>query len=100
MIVRNIFACVTAYEPVDSHVYLHPTGRRRAGMAGPTGEYLGIGAVAERVGVSCSAIRKWERIGAIPAAARLAGSDRRVYRLADLAEIQRRVTEMRENGRR
>ncbi len=63
-------------------------------------EFLSIGGVADRMGVSRSAVRRWEEIGIIPPAARLTGSDRRVYRVVDLETIQTKVAEMRAAGRR
>ncbi len=72
-------------------------------MADRPGPFISIGGVAERLGVAPSTVRKWERLGVIPAAPRLEGvgaTARRVYLPDDVAEIQRRVTEMRENGRR
>ncbi|MDP9357293.1 MAG: MerR family transcriptional regulator [Chloroflexota bacterium] len=60
-------------------------------MAEPTVEFLGIHAVAERLGVSPSGVRRWERIGWIPPATRVAGSGRRLYRPSDIQEIRERV---------
>ena len=54
-------------------------------------QFVSIGGAAARLGVSPSAIRKWEGQGVIPAAARLDGSDRRIYSLDDLEEIRSRV---------
>jgi DNA-binding transcriptional MerR regulator len=61
-------------------------------MVDPASEFLSIGGVAELVGVSASALRKWEAQGKIPAPARLAGCDRRVYRITDLDAIRARAT--------
>ncbi len=60
-------------------------------MSEPATEYLGIGDVAERLGVSPSGVRRWERIGWIPPATRVAGSGRRLYRPSDIQEIRERV---------
>jgi len=68
-------------------------------MAEPTSQYIGIGKVAEELGVSRSAIRRWEERGVIEPAARLAGSDRRVYRLHDLQDIRAKVAAKRAAGR-
>lgn len=64
-------------------------------MAEPTSQYLGIGRVAEELGVSRSAIRRWEERGVIEPAARLAGSDRRVFRPDDIEAIRERVASAR-----
>ncbi len=70
-------------------------------MTGTTAEqFVGIGVVADELGVSPSAVRKWERLGVIPSAPRLIGSDRRMYRLDDVPMIRQRVREMRAAGRR
>ncbi len=58
-----------------------------------TERYLGIGALSQELGVSPSGVRRWERIGLIPPAERIAGSGRRLYRLSDLQEIRQRVAE-------
>ncbi len=63
-------------------------------------EYVGIGPLAEQLGVSRSVIRLWERKGWIDPAPRLLGSDRRVYRLNDAEAIRSRVEEMRAAKRR
>ena len=57
--------------------------------------YFSIGGLAAQLDVSPSAIRKWEAEGLIPAAARLAGSDRRLYSVADLQTIRARLEERR-----
>ncbi len=56
-------------------------------------QFLSIGGVAEALGVSRSGLRKLERLGVIPPAARLIGSDRRLYRLDDLEVIRATVNE-------
>jgi DNA-binding transcriptional MerR regulator len=63
-------------------------------------QFVSIGGLAARLGVSTSAIRKWECQGIIPAAARLEGSDRRVYSLADLEAIRERVEARRRQAQR
>jgi DNA-binding transcriptional MerR regulator len=62
-------------------------------------QFVGIGVVADQLGVSASSLRKWERQGRIPTASRIAGQDRRIYRLDDLAVIRQRMSEMRAAGR-
>jgi DNA-binding transcriptional MerR regulator len=54
-------------------------------------EFLGIGSLAEALGVSRSAVRRWEQIGWIDPPARVDGAGRRVYRVDDLAAIRQRV---------
>jgi len=51
------------------------------------GRLVSIGTVAERLGVSASAIRGWEARGLIPRAIRIEGLDRRVYSTDDLEAI-------------
>ena len=63
-------------------------------------QFVGIGVVADELGVCPSTLRKWERQGRIPTAARIAGQDRRIYRPEDLALIRERMVEMRAAGRR
>ena len=69
-------------------------------MAEVSSELMGIGGVAAEMGVSRSAVRKWERLGVIPPAARVVGSEQRVYRVIDLDLIRERVEAMRAAGRR
>ena len=81
-------------------------------MAEPATGLIGIGVLAEELGVTRSAVRRWEERGWIDPPPRLAGSDRRVFRLEDVETIRQRVNErraagrqrggqlMRENGRR
>jgi len=69
-------------------------------MAEAAGELIGIGNVAAEMGVSRSAVRKWERLGVIPPASRVLGTEQRVFRLADLDVIRERVEAMRAAGRR
>ncbi len=60
-------------------------------MSEPVPEYYGISDVAERLGVSPSGVRRWERIGWIRPAVRIASSGRRLYRPDDIEEIRLRV---------
>jgi DNA-binding transcriptional MerR regulator len=57
--------------------------------------YLSVGGVATRLGVSPSAVRKWERQGAIPRAERLEGDDRRIWPAGDVDVMQIRIAERR-----
>ena len=66
-------------------------------MQNETEELLGPGEVAARVGYSLSGLRKLEQAGIIPAPARMVGSNRRVYRSADVAVIQERIEQRRAN---
>lgn len=59
--------------------------------------FLGVGAVAERCGVSASTIRRLERAGIVPAPPRLAGSDRRIYRHEDVIRLERMLEQRRAN---
>ncbi len=60
-------------------------------MAEPTAEFFGINHAAERLGISPSGLRRWERAGWIPPAIRVAGSGRRLYRPSDIQAIRERV---------
>ncbi len=71
---------------------VHASVAHRSGaMTEPAPEFFGISDVAERLGVSPSGVRRWERIGWIPPATRVAGSGRRLYRPTDIEEIRQRV---------
>ncbi len=63
-----------------------------------TEQFLGIGALAQELGVSPSGVRRWEKIGLIPPAAR--GAGRRVYRAGDVEAIRKQVEERRAARRR
>ncbi len=62
-----------------------------------TEQFLGIGALAQELGVSPSGVRRWEKIGLIPPAVR--GAGRRVYRASDVEAIRERVEAQRAAGR-
>ncbi len=64
-------------------------------MVETASKFIGIGPLAEQLGVSRSAVRQWEAKGWIDPAPRLAGSDRRVYRIDDLDAIRQQVSEKR-----
>ncbi len=57
---------------------------------------LSTGGLAARLGVSQSAVKLWERDGVIPAAVKVEGSGRRVWRLVDLPVIKRGLEERRD----
>ncbi len=63
------------------------------------GELLSIGGVAAAVQRSPALLRQLERDGVLPAAARLIGSERRVYRAEDLPAIRRVLADRRAPGR-
>jgi len=69
-------------------------------VEGAPEQFVGIGVVADELGVCPSTVRKWERLGRIPAAARIGGQDRRIYRPDDLALIRERMIEMQAAARR
>ncbi len=57
--------------------------------------HLSVGGVADRLGVSPSAVRKYERQGIIPPAERLEGNDRRIWPAGDVGVMQARIAERR-----
>jgi len=61
-------------------------------------QFIGIGPLAEALGVSPSLIRKMEAEGTLPPSARLGGSDRRIYLLTDV-EVLREQTQRRRDRR-
>ncbi len=61
--------------------------------------YLGINGVAERLGCSPSAVRLWEGQGRIPPAGRVAGTGRRVWRLAEIDAFTSEQTTRRRDRR-
>jgi len=63
-------------------------------------QYISIGGVATRLSVSPSLIRKLENHGVIPPAARLEGSDRRVYQVADVDAIRQVIEARRRSPQR
>ena len=63
------------------------------------GELLSIGGVAAAVQRSPALLRQLERDGVLPAALRLIGSDRRVYRIEDLPRIKQAIANRRGPGR-
>ncbi len=68
-------------------------------MGEPTArQFIGIGPLAEALGVSTSLIRKLEAQGTLPPSARLGGSARRIYRVEDI-ELLREQTARRRDRR-
>ncbi len=64
----------------------------------PAPRFLSVGGAAAALGVSPSTLRLWETKGLIPPAARLGGSNRRLYDASDLA-VLRTVAEDRRRQR-
>lgn len=62
-------------------------------------ELLGTGDVARHTGVSVGLVKKLDRLGLLPPAARLGSSGRRVWSLDQLDVIEERIT-ARRDGRR
>lgn len=60
-------------------------------------EFLGIGAVADRLGLSRTRIRQLEVAGHIPVSRRLIPGDRRIWQ-ADEVEAMRRTIKARRRG--
>lgn len=58
-------------------------------------EFLGIGAVADRLGLSRTRIRQLEGAGAIPASRRLMPGDRRIWEAAEVEAMRRTIKERR-----
>ncbi len=68
-------------------------------MSEPLSPVISIGGVAEAMGVTPGAVRKWEASGLIPPAIRVQPGSRRVYRVDDLTMIRERVEAKRAAGR-
>ncbi len=68
-------------------------------MSEPLSPLISIGGVAREMGVSTTAVRKWESLGLIPPAIRTEPGSRRVYRVDDLEEIRQRISAKRAAGR-
>lgn len=61
----------------------------------PEAEFISIGPLAERVGVSASQIRRLEDLGVIPRSARAVGLDRRFWRADQLPAISEAIASRR-----
>jgi len=64
------------------------------------GTLFSVGGLAAQLGVSPSAIRRWERLGLVPTAVRPDGNDRRVFVVEDIAALRERVNARRAATRR
>ncbi len=70
-------------------------------MDAPETDLVSTGHLARRFGCSMSAVKKWEREGRLVPATRVLGSDRRVWRVSDLATLEEQVGQLlRVNGHR
>lgn len=58
--------------------------------------FVGIGYLADALGVSPSTVRLWERRGDIPPADRITGSDRRIYRVVDVEMLREQAARRRD----
>ncbi len=63
------------------------------------GEYVGVGGLAQVLGVSPSSVRKWEAAGVIPMAGRMEPRSQRVWAASDLETIRERVAAKRSTRR-
>ncbi len=61
--------------------------------------YVGVGRLAEMLGVSATTVREWEALGIVPAAGRIEPRDQRVWAASDLETIRERVAARRATGR-
>jgi len=59
-------------------------------------KFVGIGYLADALGVSPSTVRQWERTGVIPAADRVGGSERRIYRISDVEMLRAKAPHRRD----
>ena len=57
-------------------------------MANATDELVSVGGLSARTGKPTSTLKYWERIGAIPASIRVAGDNRRVWKVSDVPVIE------------
>ncbi len=69
------------------------------GQRGSRG-YIGVGRLAELLGVSATTVREWEAAGVVPMAGRIAPRDQRIWPAADLETIKERVAAKRATVRR
>jgi len=64
-------------------------------MTDQANRLIGIGSLARKLNAAPSTVRLWERNGLVPPAARIDGSGRRVWDIADVAAIRETVEERR-----
>ncbi len=62
-------------------------------------DFLGVGALADELGLSCSRVRQLEEAGVIPASRRLIPGFRHIWPAGDLDLIRERLDEKRAAGR-
>ncbi len=62
--------------------------------------FIGIGGLADRLGLSRTRVRQLEDAGAIPAGARLTPGRRRVWRADEVEAIREAVEERRRSARK
>ncbi len=68
-------------------------------MPGSAPAFVGVGGIANALGVSSQTVRNLERAGVIPPAGRTEPGSRRIWPAGDLVEIRARVNERRAAGR-
>ncbi len=63
------------------------------------GDLVSTGYVARLTGLPLSTLKHWDRSGKVIPSLRLAGSNRRAWRVSDLPQLQEQVSEMLAAGR-
>ncbi len=66
---------------------------------GKANGYVGVGRLAEMLGVSPTTVREWEAAGVVPVAGRIEPRSQRVWPTADLESIRERVAAKRAAAR-
>ena len=59
---------------------------------------VGIGTIARELNAAPSTVRFWERRGILPAAGRIDGTGRRVWRVADIDALRARIVARRQGA--
>ncbi len=99
--------CKNGEHPLICKVYVYTSGRgptreKEAPVTvtidNPTRRFVSIGRVAELVGLSPSRLRELEAAGVLPKAARLEGTDRRLYAVPEDLEAIRAALADRATG--